>query len=144
MADHGGWDLGQKIYQWLLRDGYRVVDLSSHRRQPNDDYPKLALRLARRVVQNKNSLGLAICRTGTGMAIAANKVAGVRAATASSSQGAKRARYEENINILCLGADFTPWRLVPAIVQSWLKSPRSRPWRYQRRLQQLMRLDHAR
>ncbi len=141
-ADHGGVQFLRRVRRAL--PGLTVRDLGPKTIVPTDDYPLIAGRVARQVARTKSHRGILVCRTGVGMAVAANKIAGIRAVQGTSVPVAVRSRQEEDSNILALAAAYLTVRAAVKIVRAWLREPfRPRP-RYRRRLRQLTRLDHGR
>lgn len=140
-ADHGGWFAKRRLTDWLRTRNIRVIDLGPERRQPRDDYPVWAARLADAVRHHPGSLGIAFCRSGVGMAIAANKRPGIRAVQGWSTRIAARSRTEEQTNILSLAADYHSEPEMRRIVMSWLGTEFKPIQRYRRRLGQLRRLE---
>ena len=102
-SDHAGFDLKQLLIEHLTTLGYEVVDLGTHSPEPVD-YPDFAAAVGRSVISGDVDLGVCTCGTGTGMAIAANKVRGVRAAVVHDVTSARLAREHDNANVICLGA----------------------------------------
>ena len=143
-ADHGGWRAKQKLVPWLRRQGVTVVDLGPEKLRTDDDYPVWAARLARHVQRHPGSFGIGLCRSGVGMAIAANKLAGIRAAQAFTPAMAKKSRVDEDANILSLGVDYASGPMLQKIILAWLKTTYRPTKRFTRRLRQLSRLDHGR
>jgi ribose 5-phosphate isomerase B len=103
-ADHGGFRLKNKLIEELREGGLAVTDLSTNY-DPEDDYPDIAFELGEKVV-SEHALGILICRSGAGVCVAANKVEGVRAAMAINIKQARKSREDDDINILCLSADY--------------------------------------
>jgi ribose 5-phosphate isomerase B len=104
-ADHAGFTLKEQIRDKLVREGHQVEDLGAYSAE-SCDYPDFAFEVASRVSGGKADRGILVCSTGIGMSIAANKVAGVRAAAASSSEQARLCRAHNDANVLALGARF--------------------------------------
>lgn len=140
-ADHGGVRFLRRLRRAM--PDLTVRDLGPQRIVPTDDYPLIAGRVARRVARAKGHRGILVCRTGVGMAVAANKVAGIRAVQGTSVPLAVRSRQEEDSNILALAAEFLTVRAAVKIVRAWLRQPFRPQPRYRRRLRQLTRLDHG-
>lgn len=140
-ADHGGWALGQKLVALLCQRGLVVESLLPERRDAKDDYPLIARQLARRVSGSPVHRGIALCRTGVGMALAANKVAGIRAVAAQEVWQVKGARADEDANILSLAADHLTLSLATRLIDAFLTTPSARLPRYQRRLREIRQLD---
>ena len=101
---------GKKIAREIieeLKTSYEVEDLGPYELNPEDDYPKYTLKVAKKVAENPESEGILICRSGIGVSIAANKVKGCYAALCFTKQHAEKAREHNNANVLCLDADYT-------------------------------------
>lgn len=139
-ADHAGWHLKEQLKTYLEKRGVAVTDLGAAKLIPSDDYPTIAAAVARRVVRTKTP-GVLCCGTGVGVCMVANKIRGARAVNAHSVVMAKRARQEEDANILCLGGDYVSPDLAKRIVSLWLKTPRSTATRHHRRLQLITKIE---
>lgn len=142
-ADHGGYRLKSALLSNLRKHGFAVRDIGAKEFRPTDDYPGIARQVARQVARQPGARGILVCRSGVGMAIAANKIRGIRAVQGGTLAVARRSRREEDTNILTLAADFLTGRQATAIVLAWLREPFRPISRYRRRLQQLARLDHG-
>lgn len=113
-SDHGGFDLKEKLKKEFEDSEHEWIDLGPSELDPNDDYPDFAFKVAEAVAQDgmnesdfvHESLGILICRSGNGMAVAANKVKGAYAALCFSSKHAEMARKDDNANVLALDADY--------------------------------------
>lgn len=112
-SDHAGFQLKNQLSSWLEAHGHQVEDLGPELLEVGDDYPDYALPLAEAVSRHHQALGILICRNGQGMAIAANKIRGIRAAVAWSPSVARSARIDDHCNVLTLPADYLA-------TQSWL------------------------
>jgi len=135
-ADHGGYDLKEAVKQYLQKQGINVTDFGVKSKEASDDYPDLALPVARSVAERKQDLGVLICTTGIGMSIAANKVPGVRAALVWDEHMADMARRHNDANVLCLGGKSTEVELAQKIVDSFLAA-QFEGGRHQRRVSKL-------
>lgn len=100
--DHAGLSLKGAVVEHLVARGYEVVDLGTDQ-STSTDYPDYARALANKVAADGTALGILICGTGQGMAMAANRVKGVRAAVCSDTFSARATRSHNNANVLCLG-----------------------------------------
>lgn len=141
-ADHGGFTLKERLLQRLQTAGQAVIDLTP-RRTPGDDYPVVAARALRVWRRHRSARCILVCRSGVGVAIAANKHPGVRAVQGSSAAVAIRSRREEDTNVLTLGADVTSTTTAWRVTKSWLQTPFQPLARYRRRLRQLVAFDHG-
>jgi ribose 5-phosphate isomerase B len=120
-CDHNGFVLKELLRVHLVELGHEVADFGCHDNSPVD-YPDIAARLSRAVVSGQFDRGILVCGTGLGMAIAANKVAGVRAASVSDPYSAERARKSNNAQILCLGQQVVGPSVAPILVDHWLNA----------------------
>ncbi|HEX8706764.1 MAG TPA: ribose 5-phosphate isomerase B [Pyrinomonadaceae bacterium] len=120
-SDHAGYAEKERLKPLLLELGLEVEDLGAVSEE-SVDYPDYARRVAERVAQGEAEQGLLVCGSGTGMAIAANKVRGVRAAVAWSEETARLARQHNDANVLAIGARTTPEALIPLIVRTWFET----------------------
>ena len=103
-SDHRGVDVKTQLTQWLQEQGHHVVDAGAHDQQLVD-YPDVASVVASHVARQESDRGILLCGTGIGMSIAANKVAGIRAATAHSESDAEMSRRHNDLNVLCLSGE---------------------------------------
>lgn len=139
-ADHGGWHLKEQLKRVPFAKRITWHDLGSSKLDPLDDYPTVAVKLARRAARSKGR-GILICRTGVGVCIVANKVKGVRAVTAPTPTIAQRSRTDEDSNILCLAGEFLTLEQAKKIITAWVATPFSAAARHRRRLLQIKALE---
>ena len=154
-ADHGGFDLKEKIKKWLKLWGYEWEDLGNTVYEKEDDYPSFAIAVAQRVAEeekNGNSYpkswlsrpkGVITCRSAAGMVIAANKVKGGRCATAFDSRSAKHSRLHNDANILALSGDWLEEYQAKKILKIWLETEFSGEERHVRRLKEIEEYEKA-
>ena len=119
--DHAGYDLKEDIKTWIKEQGIDVEDMGSYSDE-SVDYPDFAHEVAHRVEGDRGSLGVLICGSGNGVAMAANKHAGIRAALAWQPDIASLARQHNNANVLCLPARFISSETAKEIVESFLQA----------------------
>ena len=117
-ADHGGFELKEKLKKFLQGSNIIFEDLSP-KLVNEDDYPDVAFRAAQKVAKTK-ALGVFICGTGIGMCMAANKVKGIRAAMAYDETSARLSRQHNDANVLCLGGRTTDEKTAIIILKTWL------------------------
>ena len=120
-SDHAGYAEKERLKPLLLDLGLEVDDLGTTS-EDSVDYPDFAHRVANEVAEGRADQGLLVCGSGTGMAMTANKVAGVRAAVAWSEETARLARQHNDANVLAIGARTTPAGQIPAIVRAWFST----------------------
>ncbi|MDR1016994.1 MAG: ribose 5-phosphate isomerase B [Coriobacteriales bacterium] len=138
-ADHGGFEQKHRLVPWLGGLGHEVRDFGCDSTE-SCDYPDFAEPVARAVAQGKADYGILVCGTGIGMAISANKVAGVRAANVTSPQFARLAREHNNANLLTLSGRFVSLEDNQAIISDFLKTDFA-GGRHQRRVDKIMALE---
>ncbi len=120
-SDHAGFSQKEKLKP-LLRDlGVEFEDLGTVSEE-SVDYPDYARKVAEEVAGGRVEQGVLVCGSGTGMAITANKVPGVRAAVAWSEETARLARQHNDANVLAIGARTTPPDDIPKIVRTWFET----------------------
>jgi ribose 5-phosphate isomerase B len=119
-TDHGGFALKQHLAERLSRQGHEVVDFGNRSLVAEDDYPDFALPLADAVARKRVERGIALCGSGVGVCIAANKVPGARACLVCNERAARQGVEDDDMNLLCLagqGADpMRAWSLVQAFL----------------------------
>ena len=120
-SDHAGYAEKERLKPLLADLGLEVEDLGTVSEE-SVDYPDYAALVAEAVARGEAAQGVLVCGSGTGMAIAANKVQGVRAAVAWSEETARLARQHNDANVLALGARTTPTEEIPGIVRAWFST----------------------
>src|SRR5690348_8267972 len=120
-SDHRGFGVKSKIIDLLKRLNQEVVDVGTNSCE-SVDYPDVALLVAEQVSSKAVDRGILICGTGIGMAIAANKLPGVRAAPCHDDLTAEMSRRHNDLNVLCLSADMLGEKLIDRMVEIWLKT----------------------
>lgn len=136
-ADHGGFELKEKIKQWLTHWHYQYEDLGNTVFDKDDDYPQFAFKVAEKVAKEPQALGILLCRSAAGMVIAANKVKGARAVAVFDLKSAIHSKEHNNANILGLSGDWLSEDQASQILKAWLKTPFSQDERHQRRIRQI-------
>ena len=118
-SDHAGFKLKERIKLFLVKNNISTIDLG-----PNSsvsvDYPDYAKKVGNRVRQKKSDVGILVCGSGTGMAISANKIRGIRAANCFNIKSSYLCRSHNNVNVLCLGARIIKNKDVMKIVKAFL------------------------
>ncbi|MEK6334037.1 MAG: ribose 5-phosphate isomerase B [Acidobacteriota bacterium] len=117
-SDHAGFEEKERLKPLLDEMGIQYEDLGTSS-EKSVDYPDYARKVGEEVAQGKVEQGVLVCGSGTGMAIAANKIPGVRAAVAWNEEVARLAREHNDANVLALGARTTPADELPKIVRAW-------------------------
>ncbi len=135
-ADHRGFRLKEEIKKWLEAELYEFRDLGAFEYNRDDDYPDFAIKIGETITQ-ENARGILICGSGAGASIAANKVKGIRAGLCTSVKQAASARSDDNINLLCLSADWVSLDDNQKITDTFLKTLFSSEERHIRRINQI-------
>ena len=133
-ADHGGYEMKQKIHILLNVKGHEVVDFGNLQYDRDDDYPDFAIPLARAVADGVVERGVLLCGSGIGASIAANKIEGVRAAVCHDDFSARQGVEDDNMNILCLGGLTTGVAVAWNCVKRFLAAKFSGAEQHRRRL----------
>lgn len=136
-ADHGGFELKNKLREHLFHLKHEVDDLGPETLDKDDDYPIKAYDVATKVLAEDDARGILVCRSGQGMAMAANRVNGIRAAVAWNEAVAEETRQANDANVLSLPADFLDEDEAMAIVDSFLATDFSGEERHLRRINEL-------
>lgn len=141
-ADHGGFELKEKLKSWLTQRSVRWHDMGAAYLDHDDDYPIFAAKVARAVGSgDPKDRGVLLCRSGGGMAIAANKFSGVRAVNCVDETMAAHGREHNDANVLVLSADFMPESRSYKVVDTFLKTPFSEHRRHVRRLAEIVEFE---
>ncbi len=140
-ADHGGFVLKEELIVALRTAGYIVEDFGAHKLNIGDDYPDFVIPLAMAVAKGDVARGLAICGSGVGACVAANKVFGVRAALITDSFSAHQGVEDDDMNIMCLGGQITGYSLSWDLVRIFLNAHFKGEERFRRRLMKVAALE---
>jgi len=140
-TDHGGFELKKKLADRLRDAGHEVEDFGAHELVQDDDYPDFVVPLARAVAAGKENRGVAVCGSGVGASVCANKVKGVRAALIEDHFSAKQGVEDDHMNILCLGGRTLGVEAAWDLVQAFLAAEFSQAPRHLRRLRKVAALE---
>lgn len=140
-ADHAGFALKQQLLSHLREAGHEVVDLGTSS-EASTDYPDYAAQVGTMVASGGAERGILVCSTGVGMAIAANKVPGVRAALAMNDDEVELTRAHNDANVLTIGARYTDLATAAVLVKLFLDTP-FEGGRHARRLAKIASLEHG-
>ena len=141
-ADHGGFELKQYLTERLRKAGCQVVDCGSRDLTPEDDYPTFVVPLARAVARGEVLRGVAICGSGVGACLAANKVSGVRACLLHDTFSAHQGVEDDDLNVICLGGLVVGHALAWKLVQTFLAARFTGADRYRRRLAKVAEVEN--
>lgn len=140
-ADHGGFILKGEITEFLRRKGYEIEDFGSYQMDSEDDYPDFVIPLARAITASTVDRGVALCGSGVGASITANKLPGVRAGLIHDAFSAHQGVEDDDMNVLCLGARVIGSSLAIELIDIFLTARFSGAARHQRRLAKLHALE---
>ncbi len=141
-SDHAGYELKQFMIDQLSRLGYEMIDCGT-RSKDSVDYPDFARAVCDSVLSGETETGIAICGTGIGISIAANKIHGIRAALCHTEFSARMARLHNDANVLALGARVIGADLALSIAEAYLTGKFSEIDRHRKRVQKMMGLENS-
>ena len=133
-TDHGGFGLKEDLLVRLKKAGHEVVDFGAHSLETGDDYPDSVIPLARSVAAGELDRGIAVCGSGVGASIAANKIHGARAALILDHFSARQGVEDDNMNIICLGGRVVGPEAAWDLIQAFLAAKFTHAERHLRRL----------
>ena len=141
-GDHAGFELKQWVQQLLFKGGYEVVDFGATEYNAADDYPDFVIPLAKAVAGGEIDRGIAVCGSGVGASIVANKIKGVRAALINDTFSAHQGVEDDNMNVLCLGGRLIGTMVAKEIVESFINANFTNVERHVRRLDKVRQLEN--
>ena len=141
-ADHGGYELKEYLARMLREAGHEVIDFGDGQPKPDDDYPDFVVPLARAVACGDVDRGVAICGSGVGASVVANKVAGVRACLIHETFSAHQGVEDDDLNMICLGGLVVGHALAWELVKTFLAARFSGAERHRRRLAKVAELEN--
>ena len=140
-ADHGGYPLNERVIRELDAAGHQVLDFGTHVGSRPDDYPDYAIKVGEAVQNGEAELGILICGSGVGAAVAANKLNGIRAALCGDTYSGHQSREHDDCNVLCLGARVVGVELAVDIVHAFVAAKFTGEERHRRRLQKILEIE---
>ena len=140
-TDHGGFNLKEELVKQLREAGHEVIDFGAHGLNQGDDYPDYVVPLAEAVAAQKVDRGVAICGSGVGASVCANKIRGVRAALIHDHFSAQQGVEDDHMNILCMGGRTVGAAVALDLVQTFLAAEFSQAQRHLRRLSKVASLE---
>jgi RpiB/LacA/LacB family sugar-phosphate isomerase len=140
-ADHAGFALKNELANALSKSGHEVVDFGPSRLNPEDDYPDYVVPLARNVASGEVERGMAICGSGVGACVTANKVKGIRAALVHDIFSAHQGVEDDDMNVICFGARVLGEALAWDLTEAFLAARFNNAERHQRRLKKVTALE---
>jgi len=142
-ADHGGFALKEILRPYLTKLGYEVTDFGNTQQDDSDDYPDFVGPLAKAIVAGDVERGIAICGSGVGASVAANKIRGVRAALINDSFSAHQGVEDDDLNLLCLGGRITGYMVAQEYVLAFLNAQYTGLERHARRLNKVAQFTNV-
>jgi ribose 5-phosphate isomerase B len=140
-ADHGGFELKNTVKLFLQKKGYEVKDFGAMELNTTDDYPDFVIPLAKAVVKKDVDRGIAICGSGVGASVVANKIAGVRAGLIHDHFSAHQGVEDDDMNLICLGGRVTGFAAAEELIIAFLNAKYIGAERHERRLQKVKELE---
>ncbi len=134
-SDHAGFKIKEFIKEIIVNSKISIIDLGPFT-DKSVDYPDFAKKVSRRVLAKKSDVGILVCGSGTGMAISANKIRGIRAAVGYNLKSTQLSRQHNNANILCIGSRLTKKKVIKSVVIMFLKT-KFEGGRHQRRVRKI-------
>ena len=139
-ADHRGYQLKEKMKEFLLNRSYEVIDVGTHS-TVMVDYPDIASDLVKPIISGKCEKGILICGSGVGACVAANKFKGIRAGTCHDVFSAHQGVEDDDMNVLCLGSGIVGSSLAEDIIIAFLNAKLKSDERYRRRLDKIKKIE---
>lgn len=143
-SDHGGFELKEKIKTFLEENKFEIVDFGAKSFEEGDDFPDFVFPLSEAVAEEEVFRGIAICGSGVGAAVAANKVAGVRAALINDYFSAHQGVEDDDMNVICLGGWVTGIASAKELIMAFLNAKYIGAERHQRRLNKIKEYEGTR
>src|SRR6202050_746824 len=140
-ADHGGFTLKKELREQLTMAGHHVIDFGSYQLDSTDDYPDFVIPLSLAVVAGKVERGIAVCGSGVGASVCANKIPGVRAGLIHDHFSAKQGVEDDYMNIICMGGRTVGPAVARDLVDTFLAAEFSQAERHLRRLAKVALLE---
>ena len=145
-SDHRGYELKEKIFQWLVDSGYLVEDFGAYEYIKNDDYTQYAQKVASVISgkdrkKEKGERGILLCGSGVGVNIVANKFDGVRSSIGKSSEQVKAGRRDDDMNVLVIAADYTSEGEAKKMVKAFLETKFSGKKHHKKRLNDISKIE---
>ena len=142
-TDHGGFELKNELAAYLREAGHEVVDFGASSLNPGDDYPDFVIPLAQAVAAGKVERGLAVCGSGVGASVCANKITGVRAGLVQDHYSAHQGVEHDDLNVLCIGSEVIGAELAGELIRTFLGAKFDGGERYVRRLEKIEEMERT-
>ena len=142
-ADHAGYPLNERILAELGASGHELLDFGTHDGSVPDDYPDYAKRVGEAVQTGAAEIGILVCGSGVGAAVAANKLRGIRAGLCGDTYSAHQSREHDDCNVLCIGSRVTGVELAMEIVRAFVAARFTGEERHKRRLAKIAAMEEG-
>ena len=142
-TDHGGFELKEELLAQLRASGHEVIDFGAYELTQGDDYPDFVVPLAQAVVSGRVDRGVAVCGSGVGASVCANKISGIRAALIHDHFSARQGVEDDHLNILCMGGRTVGPAVAWDLVKTFLAAEPSQAERHLRRLGKVAALENG-
>lgn len=139
-ADHRGFNLKKDLVKWL-KTNHKVSDLGALKFDPKDDYPLYARKVAEKVRLSPDSFGILLCGSGVGVDVVANKFDGIRASIGKTPAQVRSGRRDDDMNVLVIASDYTSEDEARNMVKAFLTTSFSEDRRYQKRLDEIKKIE---
>ena len=142
--DHRGVKLRERVCDAIAKTGHELVDLGTDASEPRIDYPDKAREIGEAILAREAERGVLVCGSGVGASVAANKLAGIRAAVCHDTYSAHQGVEHDDMNVLCLGSEVVGAELAGELVRAFLAAEFDGGDRYRRRLEKIEKLEGMR
>ena len=142
--DHRGVKLRERVCDAIAKTGHEPVDLGTDASEPRIDYPDKAREIGEAILAREAERGVLVCGSGVGASVAANKLAGIRAAVCHDTYSAHQGVEHDDMNVLCLGSEVVGAELAGELVRAFLAAEFDGGDRYRRRLEKIEKLEGMR
>lgn len=142
-TDHAGFELKEKIKEYLIGKGYDVIDCGNETHDPNDDYPDFIKIVAENVAKDEKSYGVCFGKSGAGECIVANKFTNIRAFLAMNEKNVKLAREHNNANIICFGSELINFEQAKTLTEIFFKTTFLNEERHIRRIKKIANIENS-
>ena len=140
-ADHRGFELKEKVFQWLVDKEYKVEDFGAYEYVKGDDYTEPAGKVASIVAESPDNRGVLFCGSGVGVDVTANKFDGARASIGKDNDQVRAGRNDDDMNVLVIATDYTTEKEAKTMIETFLKTKFSGKERYKRRLAEIKKIE---
>ncbi len=138
-TDHGGYKLKEKIKVWLEKNGYEVEDEGAYEYNKKDDFVDFGKRVVEKIT-SESGRGVVLCRNGVGMDIVSNRYKGVRCVLGFDKRQVKKAREDDDVNVLSLPAEYLSYKKAQRLIKVFLETKFKDKRRFKRRLEKISKL----